>query len=142
MNDYIVHKTIAINAAPVTVWDALTNPEKTKEYFFNCNVFSAWKAGSAIKFKGKLLFIKNIEMSGKILQIVPEKLLQYTLGNNSDEKSWISVVTDELSYGNGITTLSITDNVGSGEGAAERYKKSLKGWDKILSGLKKMIEEK
>ena len=43
MKDFIVKKEITINATPAEVWDALTNPEKTKEYFFNCEVHSDWK---------------------------------------------------------------------------------------------------
>lgn len=40
MKKFIVKKKITVNAEPSEVWDALTNPEKTKEYFFNCEVFS------------------------------------------------------------------------------------------------------
>jgi hypothetical protein len=32
--------------------------------------------------------------------------------------------------------------VGSGDGAAERYERSVKGWDKVLEGLKQLVEEK
>lgn len=31
--EYIVKKTIQIKANPEKVWEALTNPEKTKKYF-------------------------------------------------------------------------------------------------------------
>lgn len=142
MKQFIVRKQIAINADPPIVWDALTNPEKTKEYFFNCEVFSDWKVGSPITFKGKMFLIKKIEMNGKILAIEPEKLLKYNLVNNDqeDQKS-ISIVTDEITYNNGITILSITDEVGEGEGAEERYEKSEKGWEKVLDGLKKLVEK-
>ena len=142
MKQFIVKKQIKINAAPSEVWDALTNPEKTKEYFFNCEVFSDWKVGSSITFKGRVLLVKKIEMNGKILAIEPEKLLKYNLVNNDqeDQKS-ISIVTDEISYNNGVTTLSITDEVGDGEGAEERFKKSEKGWDKVLDGLKEIVEK-
>lgn len=142
MKQFIVKKQIAINAEPSVVWDALTNPNKTKEYFFNCEVFSNWKVGSPITFKGRVLLIKKIEMNGEILAIEPEKLLKYNLVNNDqkDHES-ISIVTDEITYNDGITTLSITDNVGEGEGAEERYEKSEKGWDKILEGLKELVEK-
>lgn len=143
MQQFIVRKEIHINATPAAVWDALTNPEKTKEYFFNCEVSSDWKPGSPISFKGKVLLIKKIEMHGTILEIVPEKRLRYNLGNSGDEgeEKTMSTVTDELSYNNGITTLSITDDVGDGEGAAERFEKSEQGWEKVLSGLKKLVEK-
>jgi uncharacterized protein YndB with AHSA1/START domain len=140
MKDYIVKKEIAIRAHPAVVWDALTNPDKTKEYFFNCKVISDWEEGSPITFKGKMFFFIPFEMKGRIIRVLPRRLLQYTLKNDSDGESSNSVVTDELSYEKGITTLTITDDVGSGEEAESRYKKSMKGWDKVLKGLKDLLE--
>ena len=142
MNEFIVTKSVEIYAEGAAVWDALTNPEKTKKYFFHCEVFSDWKAGSPIQFKGKIFLIKEIEMNGTILDINPGKLLKYNLKNEeSDHPVSVSTVTDSLSYSNGITTLTITDDVGQGEGAMERYEKSEKGWDKILKGLKELVEK-
>lgn len=139
--EYIVKQNIKIKAKPSQVWDALTNPEKTKEYFFNAKVYSRWQEGSKITFKGRMFLIIKYEMTGKILEIKPEKLLKYTLKNSSDKngKSF-STVTDKFTYSKGITTLSITDNVGQGEGAEKRYKRSTKGWKKVLRGLKELVE--
>lgn len=144
MKEYIVKKSIRIKAEPQQVWDALTNPERTKNYFFHCKVYSDWKQGSDISFKGKLFLIKNIELKGKILKIEPNKLLQYDLKNGSapDTEAGKSIVTDLLTYENGETLVSITDDVGNGEGAEKRYQRSEKGWDKVLRGLKKEVEEK
>jgi uncharacterized protein YndB with AHSA1/START domain len=139
MREYIVNKKVRIKAEPSKVWDALTNPEKTKEYFFHCGVYSDWKKGSAITFKGNIFFFFPIEMKGQIINIKPEKLLKYKLTNG--KSATISTVTDELTYENGVTTLSISDNVGQGEDAEKRYKKSVKGWSKVLKGLKELVEE-
>lgn len=137
--DYIVKKKISINAEPSEVWSALTDPEKTKRYFFNCKVSSRWKAGSPITFKGRMFFVMKIVLKGKILKIKREKLLKYTLGNTNSDS--FSTVTDKLNYKNGKTILTITDDVGKGEGAQKRYKRSVKGWKKVLKGLKKVVEE-
>ncbi|MEO5776580.1 MAG: SRPBCC domain-containing protein [Flavobacterium sp.] len=136
--NHIVKKHIVIKAEPSAVWDALTNPEKTQQYFFNCRVISQWKSGSPITFKGRMFFFFKIELKGEILKIEPEKLLQYTLANHGSPGH--STVTDTLEYKDGKTTLSITDDVGKEEGAEKRYKKSVKGWDKILKGLKELVE--
>ncbi|MEP7322887.1 MAG: SRPBCC domain-containing protein [Saprospiraceae bacterium] len=143
MKEFVVRKKIAIQAEPSQVWDALTNPEKTVKYFFNCKVNSKWKVGSPITFKGKILLIKKIELKGQILQIEPGKLLKYSLKNEDDDNAEAgnSTVTDELIYKDGKTILSITDDVGQGQGAEERYLKSKKGWDKVLKGLKELVEE-
>jgi len=140
MKDYVVKKNTIINAPLEAVWDALTNPEKTKEYFFHCKVFSDWKVGSPITFKGHMFLIIPIKMSGEIKKITPKKLLEYTLSNGKDAKS-TSTVTDELTFADGKTTVHITDDVGQGDGAEKRYKRSVKGWDKVLKGLKEFVEE-
>jgi uncharacterized protein YndB with AHSA1/START domain len=141
MKNWIVKKVISIKATPSKVWDALTNPEKTKKYFFNCKVFSDWKVGSPITFIGRMFLIKKIELKGKILRVEPQKLLKYALVNGSGDTHSVSTVTDKLSYQNGRTIVSITDDVGQGEGAEKRYERSLKGWDKVLRGLKELVEE-
>ena len=137
--DHIVRKSITINATPDAVWDALTNPEKTKKYFFGCTVISDWRAGSPITFKGRIFFFFRIKLEGKIIQIDPGKLLQYTLKHR--DGSGHSTVTDRLSHENGKTILEIADDVGEEAGTAKRYKRSMKGWDRILKGLKKFVEE-
>jgi len=139
MTAHIVHKKISLKASPAEVWDALTDPEKTKKYFFNCRVFSSWKPGSPIVFKGRIFLVKKIEMHGTIIQAEPGKLLQYKLANGKDGKTF-SFVTDKLNYSNGGTVLEITDDVGAGEGAEKRKARSEKGWDKVLAGLKKLVE--
>ena len=140
MADYTVHQSVVLNAEPSAVWEALTNPEKTKKYFFNCRVISNWKTGSPITFKGRMFFIFPFEMHGKIIKAIPGKLLKYTLKNGKGDTATTSTVTDELTYKGGRTKLSITDNVGAGEGAEKRYHRSVKGWNKILRGLKDLFD--
>lgn len=139
MNEFIVKKQVTIEASPSKVWDALTDPAKTKKFFFNCEVISSWKVGSPITFKGKIFYIKKIEMTGEILKIEPGRFLQYTLKNGNSDSS-ISTVTDELISDNEKTILKISDDVGQGKGAEIKYKRSLKGWDKILMRLKELVE--
>ncbi|MFD0749950.1 SRPBCC domain-containing protein [Mucilaginibacter calamicampi] len=141
MKNYIVHQQVKLNSPVDAVWDALTNPEKTKEYFFNARVISQWKEGSPITFKGRMFRIIPFEMKGKILKAVPGKLLKYTLKNGKGEDASQSTVTDELTFENGHTLLTITDDVGSGDGAEKRYHRSVKGWQKVLKGLKKLVEK-
>ena len=138
MSLHIVNKQISIPATPGQVWEALTNPNLTKKYFFNSEVHSDWKQGHPITFKGKMFFIFSFEMKGTILEIIPQKLLKYNLKNAKSDST--STVTETLSYNNGITTMTVTDDVGEGEGAEKRYKRSVKGWDKILSGLQDLLE--
>lgn len=135
----VVKKNIKIKASPTAVWRALTCPERTKKYFLRCSVFSDWQKGSDIQFKGKTFFSKSIEFNGKILQIEPEIMLKYTLKN--ENSNHISTVTDQLTYKNGYTTISITDDLGQGTEAKKQVRRSVKTWKKVLKGLKEVVEK-
>jgi uncharacterized protein YndB with AHSA1/START domain len=136
---HIVHKEILLNASPEKVWRALTDPEITKKYFYHCKVLSDWKVGSTITFKGKIFWIFPVELNGVVKQIEPGRFLQYTLQNHGN--SGKSLVTDELIDQNGKARLKITDDVGTEKDFEKRYKKSMRGWDKILRGLKETVEK-
>lgn len=139
MKDYIVRKQIAIRAGSDQVWRALTDPNITERYFFGCRVHSDWIVGSPITFTRKILWIFPFELQGTIVKVFRGKLLQYTLKNK--RSSTESHVTIELYEENGKTIVSVNDDVGGeDENAAERFKRSLKGWDKILNGLKRVTE--
>jgi uncharacterized protein YndB with AHSA1/START domain len=73
----LVKKSIFVNADEVTVWDALVNPKKIKEYLFGTDTVSDWKVGSRITYKG-VWQGKEYEDGGTILQLVPGKIFQST----------------------------------------------------------------
>jgi uncharacterized protein YndB with AHSA1/START domain len=142
MSSFVIKKSIRINATPGKVWAALTDPEKTKEYFFNARVESDWTPGSDISFKGKIFMFVPFEMTGKIVRVEPNRILQYTIknGGKEDDSEGFSTVTDVLSFDEGQTLFAITDDVGDAKGAGLRLKRSEKGWDKVLQGLKRIVE--
>ncbi len=140
---HVVEKKMLIEASPAEVWNALTDPEKTKRYFFNCEVFSDWRVGSEIIFKGKMFLFKKIELKGKIIKVEPGQFLQYTLknGKNNDRASTFSTVIIQLAHEGLGTIMYVTDDVGGGEGAKKRQRRSEREWDKVLKGLKELVEE-
>ena len=140
MEDFVVKKRIAIKAQPLEVWDALINPDKTRKYFFGFRALSDWKVGSSVTFKGKIFLIKKVELIGQVKIFEPLKILQYTLRNGNSEN--FSTVTDELSYENEETILSVSDDVGTGKDAEKRYKRSDKAWDHVLKKLKEFLENR
>lgn len=76
-SDQIIKRSIIINAGKVDVWDALTEPKQTKKYMFNSEVYSDWKVGSKINWKGEFKGYQSAEQ-GTILQCELHKCLKYT----------------------------------------------------------------
>ena len=81
----IVKSSVAINAIPERVWDALINPEQTKKYMFGCETVSDWKPGSALLWKGNYEGKEMVFVKGNIVNIEPEKLLAYTTMDPNSE---------------------------------------------------------
>ncbi len=141
--NHIVRERITIHARSATIWNALTTPELTKQYFFKSEIHSSWQVGDPLTFTRKF-FGLTLTLRGILEQIEPERLLQYKLMNTkifgkpaAHEFSRVSI---QLSEQNGQTIVAVSDDVGSYEGAEKRYKRSVKGWHTILSGLKKLAE--
>ena len=134
--------SIAIEAGADKVWDALTNPDKIKQYFFGTNAISDWKKGSSLKFTGEWEG-KKYEDKGTILDSEPGKLFRYTywssMGKLEDKPENYATVTYELVPAGNETILNITqDNVET----AESREHSESNWQWILTELKKFVEEK
>jgi uncharacterized protein YndB with AHSA1/START domain len=70
--------TVNLNAPINKIWDVLTKPELVKQWQFGSDLLTDWKEGSDIRFrtewKGQVF-----EQWGKILEIVPQKLIRYSL---------------------------------------------------------------
>lgn len=138
MEEFVVRKQLTVNSPREYVWHALINPELTEKYFFGCRVYSNWLVDSRILFKRMILWIFPFELSGRILKINRGSMLQYSLKNSGSTSE--SIVTLELEEANGRTRVSVKDDVGQGKGAESRFKRSVKGWNKILNGLKRVVE--
>ena len=64
-----------INAGANEVWDAITNPEKTSQYFYGTSVDSDWSVGSKMTY----FYPDGSEAStGEILSIDPPKRIEFT----------------------------------------------------------------
>lgn len=145
----LIKNSITINAPSKRVWEALTNPEWTRKYMFGCDAISDWKVGSPLLWKGTHEGKEMIFVKGKIVDLVAEKFLAYTV---FDPQSTIEdipenylTVTYKLIFENGVTTLEVTQGdyttVAEGE---RRYADSYnggEGWNPILVEIKKLVEE-
>ena len=137
----IAYAEIKITASIKNVWEALVNPEIIKKYMFGTTVSSDWKVGSPITWKGEWQG-KSYEDKGVILQIKPEKILQYThyshlTGLPDVPKNYHQVTIELIPRGNEIEVMLSQDN-----NVTEEVKKhNEKNWDMMLSSLKKILEE-
>ncbi len=123
---------VVIHASPEKVWQALTNPEFTRQYWFGRSVTSDWKAGSEVKIttpEGK------VEVKGRVLEIVENKRLSYEWGSGTDTDN--TVVVFEITQMGPLVKLLITHNIDLGGTGAPQ---TINGWTFILCGLKTYLE--
>ena len=134
------HASVKISAGKEEVWDALTNPDKIKQYFFGTNAISDWKKGSSLKFTGEWEG-KTYEDKGTILDTQPGTLFRYTywssMGKLEDKPENYATVTYELVPAGAETILNIKQDNIANEEAREH---SEKNWLYVLGELKKFIE--
>ena len=142
VKDLTVNKSIDIKAETYKVWEALTDPEKIREYFFNTNVESNWEVGSPIVFSGEFDG-QSFKDKGTILDINENALLKYDYWSGfsglEDVPENYSIVTYKLDDLDGITHLTLSQEGFASEEARDH---SETAWDMVLEGLKKLVEEK
>jgi uncharacterized protein YndB with AHSA1/START domain len=131
---------VEINASRSRVWSALTDPAQIEQYMFGARVETDWERGSPIAWKGEYQG-KAYEDKGKVLEIEPERRLTVThfspLSGREDVPANYHTLTYELELRGDKTRVSLSqDNNGSAE-AAEH---SRANWEKVLTGLKEVVE--
>lgn len=141
VTDKIVQKTVGINAQSAKVWDALTNPERIREWLFGTTTISDWTVGGPIRFTGEWEG-KTYEDKGRILQFEPGKILEYSywscFSGLADEPENYSIITFELTPTSEGTDLMLTQRNFATE---EMCEQSDKNWDAALRLMKETIEK-
>lgn len=66
---------VDINATPEQVWQSLTDPKLTQQYYFNTQVDSDWQAGSKIYYRDPT---GGIILEGEIVKFDPPRQLTTT----------------------------------------------------------------
>lgn len=124
------------------VWDALTDKESVKKYFFGTELNTDWKVGSPIIFKGNWEG-QSYEDKGKILEAEKEKLIKYTYLSSfsglADLPENYSTITYQLQAEGQGTMLTVIQQGFKDEKA---YNDSKEGWKIVLENLKKLLSEK
>lgn len=130
---------VYIRTAATKLWEALTTPEGTRAFYFGTSVRSRFEVGATIEYAWTdPSGVEQIPVSGKILEVVPEKRLVHTFGFKSGPDPESRVAYDIEPAGKGTVKLTITHDGFGGE--TRTYREVGGGWPQILSGLKTWLE--
>lgn len=126
-----------IRTTPEKLWNALTTPEFTRQYWFNIEVTSDWKVGSPVAY------MKDgaAKMKGKVLIADKPTLLSYTFHDQGDAKvepPTKVVLKIEQQPDTDVVKLTVT-HTDFVENSMHRPLIS-QGWPMVLSGLKTFLE--
>ena len=140
MDDYVATVETEIDAPPDRVWAALTDPAQIKEYMFGSEVVTDWKKGSSIVWKGKYEG-EEYEDKGEIVEIEPQRQLKVThfspMSGREDRPENYHTLLYELEERGGRTRVSLSQDKNPTKEAAEH---SRANWEKMLAGLKQVVE--
>ncbi len=132
---YVVY----INTTPEKVWDAIGDPEMTRQYWGNARNVSDWKPGSRWHHED-LEDPKHVKMVGKVLESSRPKRLVISWANPADEgnAAKTSRVTFEIeTFMESVKLTVIHDEL---EQDSEMHKGIMGGWPIVLSSLKTLLE--
>ena len=132
---------VFIKATPEEIWEAITKPEFTTQYFHGSRVDSEWEAGGA--YRGYSPDGSQLWVDGEVTEVDAPRKLQHTwrsLYNEEQAKEAPSRVTWEIEPGeNGVSKLTVThDELERSPLTAASV--SGEGWMHVLSGLKTLLE--
>ena len=140
MADHVATAETEIAASPRQVWRALTDPDEIKKYMFGSQVVTDWRPGSSIVWKGEHEG-KKYEDKGEILEFEPERRLKVThfspLSGQEDAPENYHTLLYELEGSGTTTRVALSQDNNPDEEAAEH---SRANWEKMLSGLKQVVE--
>lgn len=132
MSDNTIVYVTFIKTTPEKLWEALTNNEFIKHFWFGSTIESDWKIGSKIKE------VKDVDdpfFYGEILESDPPRRLAYTFCVSGEPDTEVSFTIEGEE---GTTKLTIEHS--GYEKDSKFYKSTSLGWAAISSGIKTLLE--
>jgi uncharacterized protein YndB with AHSA1/START domain len=140
MANHVATATVEIDASPARVWTALTDPAEIEKYMFGSHVVTDWRPGSPIVWEGEYEG-QRYEDKGEIVEIKPARRLKVThfspLSGQEDVPENYHTLTYELEAAGPMTRVALSQDNNPTAEAAEH---SRANWEKMLSGLKEVVE--
>ncbi len=132
--------TTYIRTTPQRVFDALTTPEFTMQYWGGAELRSDWQVGSPLE----AYHPDREDFIGEILAVEPPNRLSYTFTGKAEQEAGrpATVVEFEIApFGDEVVKLTVQH---TGFTADEQGEQDLRdvggGWPAILSALKTLLE--
>lgn len=134
MSDHRHRYEIYIRTTPEKLWEALTDGEITRKYYYGAPVESTFEPGDPILYKHH--DDDSVTMiSGEVIEAVPGKRLVHTFSFHNDDPP--STVRYEIEENDGTCKLTLTHEF---DEINKTYRAVEDGWNPILSGLKTLLE--
>jgi len=130
--------TIYIRTSAERLWEALTSPEFTKQYWFGMQLQTDWKAGSA----WRLLFPDGrLADTGEVLEVDPPRRLVLRWRNEwGPEMKAEGEATCIMSLEPADSAVKLTITHEMERDHSLLIEKVSGGWPRILSNLKSLLE--
>ena len=127
-----------IHSTPEKVWDALINPEVTRQYWNHHNA-SDWKPGSAWEHQ-RFDAAKTADIAGKVIEVsAPKRLvISWASPNSLNDPAKTSRVTFDIERSDEDVRLTVTHD--ELEPESDMLRGISGGWPLVLSSLKTLLE--
>ena len=136
MSDFVY--VTYIKSTPQKVWNAITTPEFTRQYWGKA-IVSDWKQGSRWDMVN-LDEAGSVNMTGEVMECDPPSrlVISWVKPENRGDKSETSRVTFEIELQGDMVRLNVIHDQLQPGSAMEQGITS--GWPRVLSGLKTLLE--
>jgi len=128
--------TTYIKTTPEKLWNAITNPEFTRQYWGGCENISAWEKGSkwqSVADDKK----RTVKLAGEVVESTPPKRLVLTWADPANAAD-ISRVTFEIEPIEDMVCLNVIH--GDFKAGSVMADKVCWGWPRVLSSMKSYLE--
>lgn len=129
--------TTLIRTTPEKLWDAITNPEFTRQYWGGLENHSDWKPGSKWEHRNPADKADPVWVTGRVIEANRPKRLVISWADPEDLTD-DSRVTFEIEQMEEITQLTVLH--GQFREGSAMAPKIAQGWPKVLSSLKSYLE--
>jgi len=139
MSGQTVTSEVEISASPGQVWNALTDPDLIRQYFFGSTVETTWEPGAPITWSGEYDGT-SYQDKGEVIEVVPEQRLVVTHFSPMTGQEDVPENYHRVSYrleDEGDRTHVTLEQDNTPDGAVEDFQNN---WETMLGNLKELVE--